>query len=612
MDGANSTANICQDVGEDMDIEKIKEKFRAYETHYSTSHEQQKDIDDYYELVFDAGVPKKFPTRMPPTARNWVDNGVMHFTLDNPKSIVWPRNESAAAYEQVGIMQTFYNFWLQKDNLAIKDAAKKILLRGELFLKVNMDDVYFGRTEYKGFPISELLIKPENKLSEKEKGIVEEFKEKRLFHFPLYLTVPDPINVYASPAHNGLVPVEVIESFNMTVSEALNLCQRNNWKWDTNKKPNKLVKWLSYISSESRCFLLDDVPVLPGGVQANILGFCPYVHVPCGAGQTNWEGKPEYLYRPLLWKERDMLKLEAKLLSVADAICDRWGFPRSKVRGNRDILKLIKEIYPQGIPSDPEQILYEIKDELEFILVQGEQPPPALFQLFAMAQAYAQPPAVLGGLRQPGVYSGEFQETLLATAKPIYKAAFKNLEVGLGVAMGMGARIIEQVYKHPVQIKNFASGDEKKYIKITPEKIGGHYDCEVQLLAEPPEATDMRKTLGRTLRQSGSISHFTELTQYENMSRKEALDELAQIFAEEALREPSVRGPVSLDAMDRLGMHKERQMLEEAQARAARPIPPVPKMTTGAGGVKRQGRISPEMESIAAPHEEEIRGGLGV
>ena len=552
-------------------VEDIQHKYEAYQRYYSKLHDEQKEIDEYYELDYDAGVPENYATRMPPTAREWVDAGVRHFTLDNPKAKVPLRKDSEAARNQVALLETFYNFWLSEGILTIKRGAKKLLKRGELFLKVNMDDTYFGSDS-----------------------------EERLFHFPLLLTTPDPINTFCSPAHNGLVPYDVIECFNMSVAEAQALASSQGWKWETTKEPDKLVKWFSYISPEWRYFSLDDEPVLTPEVQPNILGMTPYVHIGAGYGDDNYEGKPEYQYRSLLWSKRDMLKMEVRVLSALDAINARYAWPRYKAKGDPDV---IKKIYPYGVPTDPDQWLYEIPDQMEIETLQGEQPPPALFQQYAMLQTQSTPPEVLGGVRPAGVYSGQHQEALMATAKPIYKDPFKNYEDGLGVAMGMGARIIETVYNYPVQIKNFA-GDTGGYITIRPKDIRGHYDCDVHLLAESPEATDVRKALGKGLRQGGSISHKTELRQYHDMSEKEAEDEMAQQLAEMIMAQPGVLEPVVKDALTRLGMHKELEALEEVEARMTKGNPPVPQ---GEGinmdMVTQRGRTTPGVSSVPTPHE---------
>ena len=544
-------------------LDSIQKRFKSYEDYYNQLHEDQKEMDDYYELLFDAEVPSIYSTRMPSTARDWIDVGVRHFTLDNPTSKVFLRKDSDSARKQVSLLETFYNFWLRQDVLRIKELAKKLLIRGEAFIKINMDDTYFGSED-----------------------------EERLFHFPLFLSSPDPINVYASPAHDGLVPHDVIEEYNISAAEAMAMCERNGWKWETEKAPDKNVKWRSYTDAEWRCFLLDDEPVLSPEVQPNILGFCNYVHIGSGCGQTNYEGKPEYQYRSIIWGKKDMLNLEVRLLSAIDAINARYAFPRMVAKGDPE---LVKKYYPHGVPTDPDKWLYAIPDQMEIEVLRGEQPPPGLFQEYAYLQSQAQPPQVLSGSNPPGVYSGLHQEALIASAKPVYKDAFKGLEDGLGIAMGMGARIIEKVYNYPVEIKNFSS-EGRQYMKLSPSDIKGHYDCEVRLLAEPPEATDVRKSIGKALRQGGSISHKTELRNYQDMSEKEADDEMAQMVAENALIEPGVRGVVAKDAMERLGMHKELEALEEAEQRAERAIPPVPQ-TEGMPSIARQrGRQTPNLE----------------
>lgn len=560
-------------------IEDIQRRYAAYESYYNTLHGNQRSDDDYYELVFSTGVPKRYEERIPSTARDWIDVGIRHFTLDNPKSKVFLRNDSDAARRQVEKMETLYNFWLRKDIMAIKDAAKKLLLRGEVFLRINMDDTFFGRSHEDA---------------------------ERLFHFPLSLTVPDPINVYASPAHNGLIPADVIEKFKITVAEAELFCELNGWNWTSGKSPDATVEWMSYYSNKWRCFLIDKEPILPSGVQENILNICPYVHVASGSGQTSYEGKPEYLYRSIIYGKHDMLKMEARTLSQIDAINSRYAWIRHKIRAGDP--EVARRHYPSGLPTDPDEILFEIPGVMEIDTLQGETPPQGLYQQQAMIQGYSHPPQVLGGIRPVGVYSGQHQETLMATAKPIYKDAFKNLEDALGISMGIGARVLENVYRSPLEVKNFASDSTRNYMRVTPNDISGHYDCEVKLLAEPPEATDNRKALGKSLRQGGSISHITELREYQDMSQKEAEDEMAQMAAEAAMQDPSLQGIVARNAVSRLGMAQTEEAMDEAEQNALKPMPPIMQGEnyTGSEMVRKRGRTSPELESRATPREMEV------
>ncbi|GAI41574.1 unnamed protein product, partial [marine sediment metagenome] len=149
-------------------IEEILAKRTQRETYYGTLHSQQKEIDKYYELTYDAGVPKIYDEIKPPTAREWIDIGVRHFTLDNPKAKVPSRGDSETARKRDTILESFDDYWLTKIILQIKDGAKKLPLRGQVLLKVGMDDTYFGVD-----------------LAKMSKAEIKKFEESRLSHFPL-------------------------------------------------------------------------------------------------------------------------------------------------------------------------------------------------------------------------------------------------------------------------------------------------------------------------------------------------------------------------------------------------------------------------------------------
>jgi len=119
------------------------------------------------------------------------------------------------------------------------------------------------------------------------------------------------------------------------------------------------------------------------------------------------------------------------------------------------------------------------------------------------------------------------------------------------------------------------------------------------------------KYLGANLRKGGSISEMTELREYHNMSEKEVLDEMAQKYAEKGLNSIGVLDAIAKDAMERLGMEKQLNLLEEAQRNAARNIPP-PKQGEGIPETspRVRGRVSPELESSPTPHELEVAGRL--
>lgn len=599
-------------------VEKLKQLYSDWVTYYNQLHKDQKAINKYYELKFKAGIPTKagYKQITPPSAREWIDVGVRLYTLDNPKVIVWPRGKGDDARAKDAKVEAFCNFWVKRIILQIKDAAKKLPLRGEVFLKPSMDDIYFGNKDYKGIPMEELLSAE----SSGDKDLIRlkaEYENKRLFHFPLKMDVIDPVNVYASPAHEGLVPRGVIECYNITVSEALDLCQCNDWHWTTTKKSTQLVTWFSYISDEWRCFMIgeskdakDFKPILEPEVQPNILGFCNYVHPPSGYGNSDYDGKPESLYRSLLSGKEDMFDAESRVLSQIDAIDARFAWWIIKVIGEQEF---VEQIYPKGtkITVNPEEVIRETEN-VKVEILKGESPPPGLFQEFAIITNRAQPPAVLGGGRPIGVPSAQGIEDLIGIGKPIYKTPFKNLEDALGIMVGMGLKIIDTVYKHPVAFKDMSTEGKRELITLKPEDIDGHYDCEVQLLAEPPEATQIRKTQGSNLRRAGDISLETCLTKYHDMSKEEVRHEIARIIAERAVQEPGMREFIVRDAMKMLGMEQALAELDAAMKKAAGKVPPKREpegeMPTGTESGPRGKGTSSELELTETAHEVEAGG----
>lgn len=144
---------------------------------------------------------------------------------------------------------------------------------------------------------------------------------------------------------------------------------------------------------------------------------------------------------------------------------------------------------------------------------------------------------------------------------------------------------------------------------IKPEDIGGHYDCKVQLLAEPPEATDIRKAQGMNLQKGGVISLPYNHIHYQDMSREESERVQAEILVDLAMRQPALLEVATKDAMKRLGMKQALEELEEAERRASANQPPrrIPEtMLTGAASVRKRGRLPSEMERGTTAQESEV------
>ena len=566
-------------------VDKIIKERGLREMYYGTLHEIQRTDDDFYELVYDAHIPDKlgYTQKTPKTAREWVETGVRHFTMDNPRAIVPAEGRSDAAKQRAAILETFYNAWLEKMIIQLKQGVRKELKRGEVFLKLWIDDRYYA---------IDTSPKDYNK---------EETEDMALTYFPLITTLPDPINVFCSPAHNGLQPVDVIEYYDMTVSEVENLCERNGWTWTNkdNKESTKTVKWTSYYDDKYRCFLVDDEPILKTigavrGLQTNILGFCPYIHIPSGLGDTSYEGKPEYQYRSIIYPQRDMIELWTRALNQADAITAKFAWPVVKIHGTSEAA--VKALFPDGVLKiDPDKPIIDTEDA-QVTFEQGQATPPQVYQHLAMLQEQAEPSPVLGGRSPSGVYSGTHFQSELSQAKPQYKDPLKNFEDGLSEFLGLGARAIDKVIKHSISVRG-----GKGVKQIGPDDIKGYYYVKVAMQAELPEATDMRKNMGENYHKSNILPLREVHTKYFDYSDEEAEDLEAEMVKERFLSNPVVEEAVVRMFAERWKMDEVTKILDEMgmeqQRGGSRRQPEV--APPGIATIPSRGRTSPEMQGKA-------------
>ncbi len=566
-------------------IEEIKRKKTDYESIWSKAHSEMDTDQQYIELEFEPDVPQKYPVRVPPTAREWTFTAMRHFCLDKCIVRMIPRGQSETARKKDGRCERFLNYWFNQQMLQVRQLPLYATGLGQCIIRLTVDPTYMG--------------KEPSRMSTEDRAA---FEERRLFHLPVKLDTPHPRNVFCSPYSENMVPDDVFIVYPMTVAEARGLARARGWDWKTDKEGTTEIEWVEYMDSESVCFLLDGEPVA-GGVRPNVLRFVPFVNIPSGFGFPHHDGKLEYIYRSIIAKRRDMLKAEVANLSQREAIYAFLGWPRYKLVGRQEDIDMLYGDASEIDINDPTKLLRALPDgQVDIEILQGGSLPPGFLEHTASIMDFAHVPPILAGQRPTGIYSAKAFETVLGTAKPLYKDTIRHIEQGLAIAGGMALRIIEQVYQHPVAFLNFGAGESgKQWETISKSDIDGNYQVDYKLLADPPEALDMRKMLGQNLRNGGSISRLTELTQYHDLSMEEAEEEMAQMYAERAMEEQGIREFLSRGAMERAGMVKELELLAEAERRAAGPRPPKRQremQDLDVRGVRKLDRSSPELEQM--------------
>ena len=542
-------------------VKEIQTIINNRQTYYAKLRTQQVLENEFYELTYDAKVPKLYTKITPDTAREWINNGVKSFTLDNPRASVPPRKNAQQYRETEARLEAFYNGWLdfmsslQPD--PIKLNAMLILLRGECYFKILMDDKYYGQDT--------------KNMGKEEK---EQLEIDKLNNFPLIVKAPDPMNVYPSTIHERMIPHDVVEIYSRTVEDVLDSCQRNKWHWDN---PNGLkdddeVIWAEWWDAKERCFMVGSSigsleSVLKPAVQTNIYDFCPYVHAYSLYGVTDSKGRPEYMTRGILYGKLDLIKLFTRAISQYDSLIVKYAWPHRQLRGNTDkVKKFLKDVVK--LQLSPDDILV-LPEGVELVESQGQVPPTALFNWIQTVSSMVEGPPILNAEVPPGITAGYSMNILSSAGKAMYKAPFKSLENALGVLMGLGARLIEDIIQEPVGIKTIKTTENGKIYGeevLKPEDIKKYYICDVALLSDAPEAMDVRSTQGKGLQLARVISHRTDLIKYQGMSAQEADDEIAQVNAEEILKsDPNLRQAIGVDALKRLGFEQTSENIGLAQ-----------------------------------------------
>ena len=544
-------------------VDEIRKLAQNYKDYYNQLRLRQAIDNDFYELDYKAGVPDIYQQITTDTARRWVEEGLKKFTLDNPIATVPPRKNVERYRKTEGNIEAFYNGWLaslaslQPD--PVKQGAKYLLLRGEEYFKIQMDDSFYG---------AEARTK-----AEKEQLAID-----RLNNFPLLVSTPDPMNVYPSTISRRLQPLKVCEWYLRTVEDVREDCERNNWHWDEgsgDRKANETVLWFEYWSDEWRSFMvggsLEDMqPIIHGDVVPNVYRFVPYIHTYSGYGSMDREGRPEYLARSIIFAKADLIKMQTRILSQTDTMVARFAWPHRDLVGD---MEAIEQAFGDKIQlSLSPDVIGRLPEGVEIKTVEGESPPAGVFQHLATVSSMADPPP---GLRQGvrgGVTSGYGMNILDSDSKAEYKAPFKAHEDALAELLGLGARMVEKVIQQGVGIKTIKVQDGNSLYgeeRVKPEDINGYYSCKVELLTDSPEANDLRRDLGNRMQAQGVISHRTNLMKYQAMSAKEAEDEMAETLAEEILKQdPNLRAAIGRDALRRLGMKQAEQEIENTEAQA--------------------------------------------
>jgi len=489
-------------------VEKIITMERAYRSHWGKLHDKQALWQKYYQLENEVKLPEGVEAQIVRgrTAYELVQVGVNNHLLDNPRVEITPKNEK----HDVSTLEAFGNALLERAIPKIRANATLQIGLGAAAYKVGVDDTHVGW----------------DWTSVKNKT---EVSDLALTKYPITISTPHFFNVFPSPYFTSdYIPSNCLESYNMNVANALAMCESNGWStsWFHDQDMDSTVAFIDWASDEWRCVLIEKEPVLPGGVAPNPLGFCPYIIFPAGMGMPRADCDPVGDYQSILGSHTSSIDFENQLMVHLLSMTQGSAWPQLVFEPDansgvsaQEVRKAVGEeleVKPGWAIVTPEGT------KLKYLEVNGTSMSMVL-QALGMIQGQQNSPVGMSGGQMRGVYSGTYANTRIGYEKTWYKNAFKIHEDALALVVGRAYQIIKEVIGHPITVKAMPlrQGEPSGITRIGPKDIPD-YNCRVELLADSPEAADVKKHIGLLAKQAGVVDTETALVEYFDKTKKEA------------------------------------------------------------------------------------------
>lgn len=516
----------------DVNYEYIKSRKKfLIDEHHGQRTTLQVEEQRYYDDKFAVSVIKKPQYLSRTGTASWlIDGPASHIITRNPQVFVEPKKNTETARKSAYNVNALLNHWisliLKQTPQPYKEFVKKLLLRGEAWIHPIYDEGW-AKGDTKTLPI--------------------------LFF------VPDPLNVFASPAEDDLIVF-----YERSVWEIQ--MKYPDWKNPKNAGGNnkkKYVAWLEYWTKDLRYFEADGEAVLKRGIQENILGFIPYVHAYSGFGDSSPEGKPESLAVGRLRKVKDLLIQECAMNSDIDSTFHKFAKPKVDIiapEGAEGIEEEVKKNYDMGAGSA--NVLPFGTDIKEGVRILPSQ---EAFQHFynIRSRIAMEAPPIMAGL--PSGSSGRQEDIIGYHFIRRFDSVVEATEIAFGKALDMGREMLKIVpgWLPLTQFLELPDGSRNEK-KITKADLDAVTDCQIKLKAADPIEDDRKLMAGRALRQANQIDWETFLVEYTGYTPERAREIIEQTIADTVvMNNPILFQALAEKALENLGMHEQLERLRE-------------------------------------------------
>jgi len=443
---------------------------------YSGVYEKFKQDDIFYELEFKERLklPDEFVEQgvVLPTGRDMVDTCVDNTDIANARVFVNKKGTDDKDEEQQEMMRKLYLGLIHRT--AVENSispwrvmAKHYWLYGVAVAKTVWD-------------LDRRPDAPKRKPRESDEAYNEradEWRAKSGESLPVVIQAVNPQNIMIDPYNE--VPMFIFE-----IRERNYLDIKSRYKDWTNPKDrgtNEKVEQISFWTPNYRCELMDEEPVLKGGVVEHDYGFLPYVLIDTGLGNLSADGDMAKRYVGILRYIQDVLISESRDYSISDIILSKEAWPWGTIEGPGAMtVGDLDQTYGTWTPMPKETKLVAQTPQL---------PPQALFQQLNISSSviasHAAPNSVRG-LGEAGVRSGTDRSQIIAQAALRYRYSQEAFRNGTAKILTNCARLIRDVVPGDIRVWARTPYDEFD-VKIDRRLITPPFTCYVEFGPESEE-----------------------------------------------------------------------------------------------------------------------------
>jgi len=535
-------------------IRKRKDVITAREDRkerYQSLHTRQKDARAFYELTRNVDLPDLDGITLTRTKgpREKVMAGVHLYMNRNARCEVDPLKPTEASTNRAKKIETLHNYvlWLHKP--LWREGFGKLLVNGVSVFKLWFDDAYYGvdKRDWKGSDRTD-------------------FAYRSLRRFPITFKNVDFLHCYPSSVMQTFhEPLDMIESYKMTVQEAVYLCEMNKWKKGKWARQDDPVEYTTYYDNKQRYVLMNDEPCFEG---ENLLKEVPYVVIGAGLGLSDYEGKPEYTYRDIIYDDTEMIESDWRMFSILNYALRKSSLPQTEL-----IVEDVEEANAKLVnyTEKPDQAFVHDKS-VERKKGEGEYAVnPQIFDLISLIRSSSGVPTALLGRPVANTYSEIHYSAQAAYARAQYETPLDNYELGIAELLGMAAKAIKWL-DIPVAVKD-VNPRESKVETVDADDID-HYECRVKFVGDTPEQRDMKQNMGMAILRQKVMPYVDVMIEYFDTPR-EVAERMEEDLVLEKIRElPQWVMSMGLEVADQRGMDRSMQMIANEMVQMGMEIPP--------------------------------------